>query len=102
MKLRNDIERAKALMGLYNNTKIVAPMARFTGEYSPSNMTLDEAITYIRGADRGRPFFDYIRGRLIKVTLWDGVEIDFQFYDRDNGAGAGELAVLDELTRPEA
>lgn len=100
MKLQGNIERAKALMGLYNNSKIIAPMARVTGEYSPSNMTLDEALAYIRDAGL-RPHFDYIRGRVIKTTLWDSVEVDFRLYDRDNGVGAGEIAVLDELTRPE-
>jgi hypothetical protein len=29
-----------------------------------------------------------------------GDVLDFRLYDRDNGVGAGESAVLDALTRP--
>lgn len=91
-------DRAKALMGLYNRTMIVAPMAMVTGVYTVGSMTLDEAENVIRDR-KGDLYFDYLFGRLLKVDLRTE-EVDFRLYDRDNGEGAGELAVLEELTKP--
>ena len=100
MQLKNDYERALALVGLYNNTQVVAPIAVVNGVFRPAPMKLSEAEKLIeeRRAQGVQLYFDYLYGRMIKTSL-EG-ELDFRLYDRDNGPGAGELAVLGELTRP--
>lgn len=42
---------------------------------------------------------DYVLGRVMKVDLRPTV-IDLMLYDRDNGKGAGERAILEALTTP--
>lgn len=93
-------KKAKMLVGLYNSTKLVAPMAMRTGAYVPKPLTVEEAIEIIkdRRAKSVPLYFDYLNGRMIKVDLDNP---NFMLYDRDNGPGAGETATLDELTRPE-
>lgn len=100
MQLKDDRERAMALVGLYNNTRMIAPIAVVTGAFRAGPMQLSEAEVLIAKyrATGTRLYFDYLYGRMIKTSL-DG-DLDFRLYDRDNGPGAGESAVLEELTRP--
>ena len=44
-------------------------------------------------------YIDYLGGRVIKVDM-SGDHLDLRLYDRDNGEGAGEYAILEYLTRP--
>lgn len=38
-------------------------------------------------------YFDYLRGRVMKIGI-NGGEIETRLYDRDNGHGAAERAIL--------
>lgn len=100
IELKTVQDQAKALMALYNNTRMIAPVARMLGQVSPTDMTLEEATTIIQAAkDKGRGFyFDYVKGRMIKSDLKEYP--DFVLFDRDHGPGAGEWVVLDALTTP--
>ena len=49
-------------------------------------------ITEAEALDAGETYFDYVRGRVMKVDL-SGDELDLRLYDRDNGEGAGERAI---------
>ena len=54
-----------------------------------SEMSIDEAQTFL---DEGCTYFDYLKGRVIKVDL-SGDDICTELYDRDNGQGAAALAL---------
>jgi hypothetical protein len=41
---------------------------------------------------RGTRYFDYLQGRVMKVSL-EGDELDARLYDRDNGEGAAAEAI---------
>lgn len=88
------ISKAKVLAALYNR-------ARFQGmgilHYDPTDMTEEEAQKLL---DSGQTYFDYLKGRVMKVDL-KGDWLNPMLYDRDNGLGAAEFAILDALTRPD-
>ena len=89
------LDKARVLMALYNASTTIAPVARMLGEVGQP-MTLRRAREIYEGSPN--KYFDYVNGRLIKVSLLTE-ELDFRLYDRDNGRGAGEMAVLEEFTR---
>ncbi len=77
------LNKAEVLAALYNN-------ARTQGmgvlHYQPGDMSIDEAQKFL---DDGVTYFDYVKGRVMKVDL--GVEeLDTFLYNRDNGDGAAE------------
>ena len=84
------LDKAKVLYGLWLGSKEQGNswMGRFplTEEYCKK---LLEYTTY----------FDYLAGRVIKVDFSTD-DLDLQWYDRDNGEGAGENAILEYLTQP--
>ena len=90
-------DKARILMALYNKSGFTAPIAIATGQARP-DLTYERAqeIIEARGSNL---YFDYLHGRVIKVDIGRDF-LDFRLYDRDNGAGAGERAVLSELTAP--
>jgi hypothetical protein len=88
--------KARILMALFNASR-TAPMAILTGQ-SRGPMSYEEAERVVLESG-SRLYFDYLFGRVIKVDLND---LDFRLYDRDNGPGAGERAMLEELTRPDS
>ena len=44
-------------------------------------------------SERFGVYFDYLRGRVMKLKFKVGEPLDFGLYDRDNGTGAGARAV---------
>lgn len=87
------LDKAAVLAALYNH-------ARCQGmgylHYDPKPMTVEEAQEILA---KGQTYFDYHKGRVMKVDLSGGF-LDTRLYDRDNGLGAAENAILEELTRP--
>lgn len=56
----------------------------------------------VLGVEKRKPYFDYLRGRVMKVTIdRDGGPLDPRLYDRDNGQGAAARA-LDAARTPAA
>ncbi|TJZ85798.1 hypothetical protein [Paracoccus hibiscisoli] len=83
-----DADKPKALAALYNASQ---PLGMGFIHFTPEPMTEDEAAQLL--ADRGeRPYFDYLKGRVMKLNFARD-EIDTRLFDRDNGEGAGELAL---------
>lgn len=82
------LPKEKVLAALYNNAK---PLGRGFLHYTPGPLSDEEVREQM---EDGRLYFDYVKGRVMKVDL-SGDTLDPYFYDRDNGRGAAELALLD-------
>ena len=82
----SSFDKSQVLAALYNRAR-----AQGMGliHYTPANMTQDEAQTLLDG---GQTYFDYHKGRVMKVSLADN-ELDTHLYNRDNGIGAAEEAI---------
>lgn len=80
------MDKAEVLAKLYN-----AARAQGMGllHYDPQPMTADEAQKIL---DAGHKYFDYLKGRVMKVRL-GGDTLDPRLYDRDNGKGAAARAL---------
>ncbi len=60
-------------------------------------MTAEEAAKTLAES----PYIDYWHGRVMKVDFApEHDEIDLRLYDRDNGTGAGDAALLDAAAKP--
>lgn len=88
------LSKAAVLAALYNHSH-----AQGLGvlQFDPAEMTESEAADILR--NRGeRLYFNYLKGRVIKVSLASDTEFDESLYDRDNGYGAAQRAV-DSITQ---
>ena len=91
------LDKARVLKALYNASKLTAPIAIALG-HDRGNLTTEEARALMA---MHPPYYDYLYGRVLKVHLGEDVsDLDLRLYDRDNGQGSGESAILDEFTRP--
>lgn len=76
------LDHAAVLAALYNRAR---PQGLGMLNYTPEDMTVDEA----RGLLDQFTYFDYVKGRVMKVSLRPEADsIDPRLYDRDNGHGA--------------
>ena len=92
MDIRN-LDKARILKALYNRAQCQG-MGIF--HYTPQPMTDEEAAALLNKTT----YFDYVKGRVLKVNI-KGDYLETALYDRDNGYGAAEYAILDEFTRPD-
>ena len=89
------LKKADVLAALYNGSR---PLGMGFLQYDPEPMTTEEAAecivrhTSIRFNGEPIIYFDYLKGRVMKVEL-AGDELDPRPYDRDNGPGAAALAI---------
>jgi hypothetical protein len=83
----SNYRKAAVLAALYNASR---PMGLGFLEATPEPMTEAEAQTFLD--DSRFKYFDYLKGRVLKVDL-SGNTVDLRLYDRDNGEGAGERAI---------
>ncbi len=91
------LDKARVLKALYNASKLTAPIAIALGQ-NRGDLTTEEARKVMA---EHPPYYDYLYGRVLKVHLDPEVcDLNLRLYDRDNGQGAGESAILDEFTRP--
>lgn len=79
--------KAAVLAALYNSSQ---PLGLGLLQFDPQPMTESEAQALL---DSGQTYFDYLKGRVMKVDL-SGDTLDPRLYDRDNGPGAAEQAIL--------
>jgi hypothetical protein len=87
------LEKAAVLAALYNAAQ---PQGAGFMQYDPKPMTTDEAAAVLaRLAKGGDLYFDYVKGRVMKVDLSKD-DFDPRLYDRDNGQGAAQK-VIDTL-----
>jgi hypothetical protein len=80
------IDKAKVLAALYNNSQ---PIGMGFIHFNPSRMTTQEARELLETTT----YFDYLKGRVMKVDLSNDDEFDERLYDRDNGSGAAQRAI---------
>lgn len=85
------LNKAEVLAALYNNSK---PLGLGFLHFDPTEMTKDEAAKLLEQTT----YFDYIKGRVMKVDLSSDEGFEEWLYDRDNGNGAAQR-VIDELRR---
>lgn len=74
------------LAALYNASQ---PLGMGFLQYDPAPMSEKEAEQLLKH----QQCFDYLKGRVMKVDL-RGDHLDTFLYDRDNGLGAAEHAIL--------
>ena len=82
------LDKAEVLAALYNGS---GPLGLGIFQFNPAPMTTEEAAAILL-ARAGDLYFDYLKGRVMKVSL-NGEELDPYLYDRDNGQGAAERAL---------
>lgn len=83
-------QKPAILAALYNASR---PIGMGFLQYTATKMTPEEAADILEAASRGRCYFDYLKGRVMKMDFSTD-ELDFRLYDRDNGEGAGLRAAL--------
>jgi hypothetical protein len=84
------LDKAEVLMALYNRAR---PQRMGFLHYTPTPLAKEEAQQLLAGSN----YFDYLNGRVMKVSL-EGDELDPRLYDRDNGSGAA-AEVIAELRK---
>lgn len=94
-----EIDPALALVALYNKAQCFG-MGAFC--FVPGDMTIEEAQLLCASMQPKLRYFDYVKGRVLKIGLRAGEALDFRLYDRDNGVGAGLSAIMEVLTAPAA
>jgi len=89
------LDKAEVLAALYNRAQ---PQGMGFLHYTPEDMTVEEAQVVLDDLKEygHRPYFDYVKGRVMKVSLYNG-DMSTALYNRDNGEGAAEQA-LEHLT----
>lgn len=83
------LEKAAVLRALYNASR---PLGMGFMHYEPENMGIEEA----RALVAEHTYFDYLKGRVMKISLESDEEFNPLGYDRDNGQGAAQR-VIDAL-----
>jgi len=81
------INKAEILSALFNASRQQG--MGFLDKRGSQLMTVEDAQTII---DDGHLYFDYLYGRVMKISLKGG-ELETRLYDRDNGLGAAEAAI---------
>ncbi len=80
------LDTADVLIALYERSK---PLGLGFLHYDPKPMDKEEASALLGESKH----FDYLKGRVMKVSLDDPAGFNPWLYDRDNGAGAAERAI---------
>ena len=83
------LDKAAVLAALFNASK---PQGLGFIHYKGGEMTVEEARQLLSQTT----YFDYVHGRVMKIDL-KGDALSTWGYDRDNGAGAAELAIQSML-----
>lgn len=102
---RTGISDAVVLAALYNSARV---QGMGILQARPGEMTPEQAEKLLKtdanpdySGPRRENYFDYLYGRVIKTDV-SANPLHLDLYDRDNGRGAGEKAVLEFATRPGA
>ena len=80
------LDKATVLAALYNHAR---PLGLGFLDFDPEPMTVEQAREILA---TGQTYFDYVKGRVMKINLSEGV-LDTQLYNRDNGLNAAENAI---------
>lgn len=80
------LKKPAVLAALYNASK---PQGLGFLHFDPTPMTEREAEKILENGT----YFDYLKGRIMKVDLSDDTCFEEFLYDRDNGNGAAQRAI---------
>lgn len=80
------LKKPAVLAALYNASK---PQGLGFLHFDPTPMTEKEAEKILENGT----YFDYLKGRIMKVDLSDDTCFEEFLYDRDNGNGAAQRAI---------
>lgn len=80
------LSKADVLAALYNNSK---PIGLGLLQFDPKEMMVTEAEELLKQTT----YFDYLKGRVMKVDLSSSDGFEEWLYDRDNGNGAAQRAI---------
>lgn len=80
------LDKAKLLCALYYGAK---PLGYGMFHFVPGPLDIEEAKELLSK----RTYFDYLKGRVMKVELGGDI-LDPSMYERDNGAGSANIAVM--------
>lgn len=86
------LNKATVLSRLYNASKQQGLGFCNPRGSEPMTPSQAEALLADRRAAGASLYFDYLNGRVMKISL-DDDEMDVRLYDRDNGVGAAERAL---------
>lgn len=87
------LNKAEVLAALHNNSK---PLGLGFLHFDEKDMTVAEAEELLKQTT----YFDYLKGRAMKVDLSSDDGFDEWLYDRDNGNGSAQR-VIEKLRRQE-
>ncbi len=91
------LDRYEVLCALYNKSR---PLGLGFLQFTPGDMSVEEAREFLQSTGG---YADYVKGRVIKVNLPDGVEsFNPRLYDRDNGEGAALRALQEYVKQKES
>ena len=85
----SDCDKVEVLRALYARAQ---PLGLGALHYKPGPLSREEASEMLAAAGE-RAYFDYVRGRVMKVGL-GGPVLRVHLYDRDNGQGAAHEALV--------
>lgn len=80
------LDKSAVLAALYNASR---PQGMGFMQYDPAPMTPEQAAAILAQTT----YFDYLKGRVMKLNLTSDDEFNEALYDRDNGEGAAERVV---------
>ncbi|WP_394870540.1 hypothetical protein [Clostridium butyricum] len=80
------LKKADVLKELYNNSK---PLGMGFLQFEAKEMTTEEAEEFLKRTT----YFDYLKGRVMKVDLSSDTEFEEWLYDRDNGQGSAQRVI---------
>lgn len=80
------LNKSEVLAALYNNSK---PLGLGFLHFDAKDMTVAEAEELLKQTT----YFDYLKGRVMKVDLSHDDSFEERLYDRDNGNGAAEKVI---------
>lgn len=83
------LDKLEVLQALYQGAR---PQGMGFIHFAPGPLTEEELETIGRQMGSGYTYFDYLKGRVMKVDL-DKDVLDPRLYDRDNGSGAARRAL---------
>lgn len=90
------IAKHLVLKALYDHSR---PQGMGYLQFTPGPMSEDEAKQLLQSAVIHNLYFDYLGGRIIKVTLVNDEAFDESLYDRDNGRGSTRAEAEVEVAR---
>jgi hypothetical protein len=97
MVVTTGLDPAAVLAALYNNSKPQG-MGFLQADSSLMDVRQAQALLDDVRSKSNRVYFDYLRGRVMKVDLTNPDGFEERLYDRDLGTGAAQC-VVDELHR---